>query len=107
MTDIHEQRIKHSKSFTETHKSMRNANGDRCLGRPSTSTDCAHVTKVNEIVRSNRRLTVREIAEDCNISVDSCHQILVEKLETHRVAAKFVLRSMSQDQKDDRVTVCQ
>jgi len=25
-------------------------------GRPSTSTDGAHVTKVNEIVRSNRRL---------------------------------------------------
>ena len=34
-------------------------------GRPSTLTDNAHVTKVNEIVRSNRRLTVREIAEDC------------------------------------------
>jgi len=32
----------------------------------STSTVNAHVTKVNEIVRSNRRLTVREIAEDCN-----------------------------------------
>jgi len=32
-------------------------------GRPSTSTDGAHVTRVSEIVRSNRRLTVREIAE--------------------------------------------
>jgi len=65
------------------------------------------VTKVNEIVRSNRRLTVREIAEDCNISVGSCHEIPVEKLEMHRVASKFVPGSMSQDQKDYRVTVCQ
>jgi [histone H3]-lysine36 N-dimethyltransferase SETMAR len=56
-------------------------------------------------VRSNRRLTVREIAEDCNISVISCHVILVEKLGMHRVAAKFVPRS--QDQKDNRVTICQ
>jgi len=58
-------------------------------------------------VRSNRRLTVREIAEDCNISVGSCHEILVEKLGMHRVAAKFVPQLMSQDQKDNRVTICQ
>jgi hypothetical protein len=32
------------------------------LGRPSTSCDDAHVAQVREIVRSNRRLTVREIA---------------------------------------------
>jgi len=36
--------------------------GDPRLGRPSTSTDDARVTKVNETERSNRRLTVREIA---------------------------------------------
>jgi hypothetical protein len=65
------------------------------------------VTKVNEIERSNRRLTIEEIAEDCNISVGSCHEILVEKLGMHRVAAKFVPRLMSQDQKDNRVTICQ
>lgn len=53
------------------------------------------------------RLTVREIAEDCNISVGSCHEILVEKLGMHRVAAKFVPRLMSEDQKDNRITICQ
>jgi len=42
----------------------------------------------------NWRLTVWEIAEDCNTSVGSCHEILVEKLEMHRVAAKFVPRLM-------------
>jgi hypothetical protein len=41
-----------------------------CLGRPSMSCDDAHVAQVREIVRSNRRLTVRKIAEGCNISQD-------------------------------------
>jgi len=36
------------------------------------------------------RSTVREIAEDCNISVGPCHEILVEKLELHRAAAKWL-----------------
>jgi len=35
-------------------------------------------------MRSTRPLTVREIAEDRNISVGSCREILVEKLEMHR-----------------------
>jgi len=75
--------------------------------RPSTSTDGTRVTKVNEIVRINRRLTVREIAENCNIPVGPCREILVVKLEMYSVAAEFVPRSMSQDQMDNRVTVCQ
>lgn len=64
-------------------------------GRPSTSTYNAYVTKVNEIVRSNKHLIVRETAEDGNISVSTCHIILIEKLEMHRIAAKFVPRLMA------------
>jgi len=65
------------------------------------------VTLINEIVRSVRRLTVREIADDCNTSIGSCHEILAEKFEMNRVAAKFVPRLISQDQKDIRVTIWQ
>jgi hypothetical protein len=68
-------------------------------GRPSTSTDAIHVAQVRAFVRSNRRLTVWEIAEECNISVVSCHTILTVKLEMHWVAA--------QDQRERRVAVCQ
>jgi len=32
--------------------------------------------KFETIVRNNRRMTVREIADDCGISVGSCHEIL-------------------------------
>jgi len=61
-------------------------------GRLSTSTDNAHVTKVNKILRSNRRIVrkiVRKIAEDCNISVCSCHWIVIEKLKMNHVVAEI------------------
>ncbi|XP_076058555.1 uncharacterized protein LOC143035573 [Oratosquilla oratoria] len=37
---------------------------DERLGRPSTSTDDPHVDKISTLVRANRRLSVREFAED-------------------------------------------
>jgi predicted DNA-binding protein YlxM (UPF0122 family) len=77
------------------------------LERPSTSCDGAHVVQVREILRSNRRLTVREIAEECNISIGSCHDILRTKSEMHWVVSKFVPLLLTQDQTDSRVTICQ
>ena len=41
-------------------------------GRPSTSRNEEMIAKVRTIVRNNRRLTVREIADDCGVSVGSC-----------------------------------
>jgi hypothetical protein len=87
--------FKLGKAFTETHEmTKKNLYGDQCmsstrcyewfkrfkdgrqsthdaprLGRPSTSCDNAHVVQVREIVSSNRRLTVWEIAEECNMLI--------------------------------------
>ena len=58
-------------------------------------------------MRANRRLTVEELAEECGISVSSCHHILTEELKMHRVAAKFVSRLMTSDQQAHRVQVRQ
>jgi len=64
-------------------------------GRPSTSTDDDHVEKVLAVIRQNRRLTVREVAEEAGICKSSCHLILTDKLQTRRVAAKFVPRLLT------------
>ena len=48
--------------------------------RPSTSRNEEMIAKVRTIVRNNRRLTVREIADDCGISVGSCDAILTGKM---------------------------
>jgi hypothetical protein len=64
---------------------------------PSTSTDDQHVEQVRSVIRSNQRLTVRELAEECDISLGSCHSILTEKLGMNRVAAKFVPRLLTDE----------
>ena len=54
---------------------------DPKCGRPSTSTDDDHVENMLAVIRQNRSLTVREIAEEVGICRISCHLILTEKLK--------------------------
>jgi len=63
------------------------------------------IAKVRTVVRSNRRLTVREIADDCGISVGSCDAILTDDLHMKRVCAKFVPRLLTDDQCEQRQTI--
>ena len=59
-------------------------------GRPSTSMGEDHIEKVHAVIRPNRRSTIREVAEVVGISKSSYHLILTDKLQMHRVTAKFV-----------------
>ncbi|GFT83344.1 HTH_48 domain-containing protein [Nephila pilipes] len=56
---------------------------------------------------ADRRLTVREIAEEVGVSKDSAHANLREDLNMNRVAAKFVPMLLSPEQKDLRFDVTQ
>ena len=47
-------------------------------GRPSTSTTDENVGKVKEMVMNDRRITIREVADDVGISIGSCHEIFFE-----------------------------
>jgi len=76
-------------------------------GRPSTSKTDDNVANVREVIRSNRRLTVREVAEEVSISKTVCHEILTENLGMHRIKAKFVPRLLTDDQKQNRVDASQ
>ena len=57
--------------------------------------DDDHVEKVLDVIRQNRRLTEREVAEEVGICESSCHLILTEKQKMRRVAAKFVPRLLT------------
>ena len=76
-------------------------------GRSSTSTNNHHIERVRAVIRGNRRLTVREVADEVGISIGSCHQIFTEKLQLRRVCAKFVPRLLTDDQKENRVELSQ
>ena len=61
-------------------------------GRPSTSHTEETVARVREIIRADRRLTIREVAEEVRIAFGTCQKILTEDLRMRRVTAKFVPR---------------
>jgi hypothetical protein len=50
---------------------------------------------------------VREVAEECNLLIGSCHDIITTKLEMHRVVSKFAAQLQTQDQVDSHVDICQ
>jgi len=122
--------FKIGKTETETYQLLQPANGEDAMGRtqvfdwfcrfkegrtsvesdprserPSTSRNEQMIAKVGTIVRNNRRLTVREIADECGISVGSCDAILNEDLHMKRVRAKFALRLLTDDQCEQRQTI--
>ena len=74
-------------------------------GRPSTSRNEEMIAKVRKIFRNNRRLTVREIADDCGISLGSCNAILTDDLRMKRVCAKFVPRLLTDEQREQLQTI--
>jgi len=57
--------------------------------------DDDHVEEVLAAISQNRRLTVREVAEEVGICESSCHLILTDKLQMRRVAAEFVPRLLT------------
>ncbi|XP_025271347.1 protein GVQW3 [Camponotus floridanus] len=92
------------KLFTESREDV---NDDARPGRPSTSTTDDNVEAVKKIVMENRRITIREVAEDVGILVGSCHAIFLGVLGMQRVAAKFVPKLLNFDQKQRRVDIAQ
>ena len=72
-------------------------------GRPSTSTNDDHVERVCAVIHGNHRLIVREVSDEVGISIGSCHQIFTEKLQMCRISPKFVLRLLTDDQKENCV----
>jgi transposase len=71
------------KRFKEGRESLKD---DPCPGRPSTVRNEQKVAQVREKFRADHRLTIREIAEEVNISFGSCQAILTEDLAMRRAS---------------------
>ncbi|UYV80715.1 hypothetical protein LAZ67_19001522 [Cordylochernes scorpioides] len=90
------------KMFSEGREDV---NDEARAGRPSTSTTDEKINEVEKMILANRRITVREVAEDLNISIGSCHSIFINDLGMRRVAAKFVPKLLNCDKKQHRMNI--
>lgn len=72
-------------------------------GRPTTSRNEENIQKVKKLVRSDRRLTVRMLAEELGLRRESVRLILTEDLGMKKICAKMVPKLLSDDQKARRV----
>jgi AraC-like DNA-binding protein len=79
---------------------------DRHTGRPSTALTKEIVDRVNAVIRRSRPLTIREIADELNLSFSTCQAILTQDFGMRRVSAKLVPRLLTQDQTEHRAIAC-
>jgi hypothetical protein len=60
---------------------------------------------VREIIRADRRLTIREVAEEVRVAFGMYQKILTEDLQMRHVTAKFVSCFLMAEQ-DNRLSIC-
>jgi hypothetical protein len=123
--------IKLKKTSTKCYKLLQDAYGDSTLsracifewykcfseGRKSTEDDQrpGHsvivstpetVTKINQIVRVDHRMSIRMIAKAVNADKKTVRKILYEELHMTKVCAKLVPKNLTHNQKLLRQQVC-
>lgn len=67
------------------------------IDRRSNLKNVEMVVKIREIIRSYRRMTIRELFNQCNVSYVSCQTILTENVCVRRVYANMVILLLSRD----------
>jgi len=76
-------------------------------GWPATSRTEENIAKIGQIVRENRQLTVRSIAEQVNIERETVRKILTEDLDMRKMCAKMIPKELTKEQKQRSVTICE
>jgi hypothetical protein len=80
---------------------------DERRGHPVTMKTDENVDKVRTLVRNDRLLSIRMIAEELNVDKETIRQILTENLKMKTVCTKMVPKNLSKDQKLNREEMCQ
>ena len=84
-----------------THQlTMTNTQGDPQAAQPPET-----VERIQQFIRQDRHRTIRDIAEEVGAGYGTCQRVLTEELGMHHVAAKFVPRILTADQKQQHIDV--
>jgi len=71
--------------------------------RPAISRTEENIAKVRQILRENRRLTIRSIAEQMNIDRETVRKILTEDLDMRKLCAKMAPKELTEEQNKEEV----
>ena len=103
-----EETISRARAF-EWHKRFREGReeceDDQRSGRPVTSRTDSNIDRVKQLVRADRRLSVKMISEKLSFGRDAVWKILTENLEMRKLCAKLVPKILSKYQRQLRFTV--
>ncbi|GFO28103.1 histone-lysine N-methyltransferase SETMAR [Plakobranchus ocellatus] len=75
--------------------------------RPKTSTNEENTTRVDELIRCDRRMKIREIALKLEIPKSTVHEIVHDTLGYRKVSARWVPKMLTEDHKLKRVEISQ
>jgi hypothetical protein len=75
--------------------------------RPKSTRTEVNIAAVADLVKNDRRIASRMIAESLNIPKAVVLRILKADLGKRKLCARFVLHSLTPEQREDRVTSCQ
>lgn len=75
-------------------------------GRPVTASTSQKIARISEMVREDRRLSIRMIGERLGIDKETVRKILHDDLNMSKVCAKLVPKNLSADQKLMRLRIC-
>ena len=86
-------------------------NGRECVqdahrsGRTVTVTDSYNTEQLKRLLKSDRRITCEEMAQELEISVGSVHTFLRNHLKMRKVSARWVPHRLTSDQAERRLEV--
>ena len=91
------------KRFVEGREDVKD---DLKSGRPCTSTTDINIKKVQQLVRTNRRLTICVTVNKVGMDKETARTILVDTLGMRKVCAKMVPRLLTEEQKAQQLYAC-
>ncbi len=99
------------KTVRKWHKRFREGDGsvkDRPRsGRPRSARTPETIQAVQDCIQADRRIMVRDIAEQVNIGKSSAHSILKKDLKQFKLCPKFIPKVLTPEQKLFRVRMCE
>ena len=74
-------------------------------GRPATTTTKGNIEKIRNILKTDARFTVRQLARMTNLSLARVHAILKKHLKVRKINARWIPHLLTDEQKKTRVTM--